>query len=857
MTTASVLSQDIVSPDDVETVIYLEAGTYEVGYPMYVSESMMIQGAGAGQTILDAAGQSHFFENDIYNADGSPAYFILEGITFINGSTLPFFGNAVIFSSSFFLDNIYFFILRDSEVLNSTSTSAVIYGDYSKGEVHIENSVISGNHGDWGLIQSYGYTMDYRTLPYNEVHLTNSVFSNNTTGDSSSLINLVGERNILVINNSAFIDNNTGLSEPVIASSAAHANTQIHNSTFSGNGGMPSILEITGAANTLDVRNVTMLNNNPAAGSAWELNPSATSGSMGISTIQVSLYNSILDSSNGSLFCDDHNKGSWSGSNNILNNIGCATAPGEWRDINPQLGTLTDNGGNTLTHTLLAGSPAIDNGTCEFDTDQRGYSRPAGTTCDIGAFETGGQQGVTVPRVQRVTARSATNSKALTSTDFIPYSSDRLQVQFTDIMYNPASNSNTNDIDNPANYLVVATGSNESVDSVDCAAALGDDTVVSPTFLTYSPVSHETLLSFSPPLDEGHYGLLVCDNVRNTAGTLLDGNRDNVAGSDFVYPFVIGIAPQVIETQLDYAELYVVFNEAMANPTGSSQTYNVSNPANYRLLENGANNSFDTTTCPTVNSDDTVIPINSVSYDAATKTTTLDINNGSALPVGSYLLLACHQLQDEHDNELDGNRDGLAGYDYAFYFTVYPTNPNLLIVNTTDATNNGTCSQNHCSLAEAIERSNTMAGQQTIAFNILGYAPYTIRVGTQLPIITDSVILDGATQPGYVDAPLIVLDGDLLTTTGNGLQLQNLSNSVVRGFVVQNFPEIGIRLDNVENVSIEGNFLGTDVSGTFAHENFYGIKLLNSANVTIGGTTVQTRNVIWQSSRNRDRPPER
>ena len=72
--------------------------------------------------------------------------------------------------------------------------------------------------------------------------------------------------------------------------------------------------------------------------------------------------------------------------------------------INPQVGALAANGGPTLTHALLGGSPAIDTGNpaapgsggnaCE-STDQRGYLRPAdGDTngsalCDIGALEAG------------------------------------------------------------------------------------------------------------------------------------------------------------------------------------------------------------------------------------------------------------------------------------------------------------------------------------------------------------------------------------------------------------------------------------------------------------------------------------
>ncbi len=61
----------------------------------------------------------------------------------------------------------------------------------------------------------------------------------------------------------------------------------------------------------------------------------------------------------------------------------------------PLLGPLADNGGDTWTHALLPGSPAIDAipvVSCTLPTDQRWGLRPIvqtspGTPCDIGAFE--------------------------------------------------------------------------------------------------------------------------------------------------------------------------------------------------------------------------------------------------------------------------------------------------------------------------------------------------------------------------------------------------------------------------------------------------------------------------------------
>ena len=54
----------------------------------------------------------------------------------------------------------------------------------------------------------------------------------------------------------------------------------------------------------------------------------------------------------------------------------------------PKLGPLADNGGDTLTHALLPGSPAIDaGGDCDEPFDQRGVPRPQGPACDIGGYE--------------------------------------------------------------------------------------------------------------------------------------------------------------------------------------------------------------------------------------------------------------------------------------------------------------------------------------------------------------------------------------------------------------------------------------------------------------------------------------
>ncbi len=78
--------------------------------------------------------------------------------------------------------------------------------------------------------------------------------------------------------------------------------------------------------------------------------------------------------------------------NNLSSDATCAaafSATGDRNNVAPVLGPLRNNGGPTLTHALLWGSPAIDGGSntgCPA-TDQRGVARPQRGTCDIGAVE--------------------------------------------------------------------------------------------------------------------------------------------------------------------------------------------------------------------------------------------------------------------------------------------------------------------------------------------------------------------------------------------------------------------------------------------------------------------------------------
>jgi hypothetical protein len=93
---------------------------------------------------------------------------------------------------------------------------------------------------------------------------------------------------------------------------------------------------------------------------------------------------------------------------NVEDADSCGLAePGDLTEADPMLFPLADNGGPTLTHALLEGSPAIDAADPDAcpDRDQRGGPRPFdgdgvnGAACDIGAYESGAQAPPPPPHV--------------------------------------------------------------------------------------------------------------------------------------------------------------------------------------------------------------------------------------------------------------------------------------------------------------------------------------------------------------------------------------------------------------------------------------------------------------------------
>jgi hypothetical protein len=145
-------------------------------------------------------------------------------------------------------------------------------------------------------------------------------------------------------------------------------------------------------------------------------------------------------------------------------------------------------------------------------------------------------------------------------------------------------------------------------------------------------------------------------------------------------------------------------------------------------------------------------------------------------------------------------------------------------------------------LRQAILDANSNAGS-TIDFNIAGSGVQTIMPASALPTITAAVVIDGTSQPGYTSTPLIEINVANISLFADGLDI-SAGSTTVKGLAINGFTGSGISLSTNGNDTISGDFLGTDPTGTSTKANAVAGLLISCANNTIGGTTAAARNLI-------------
>jgi CSLREA domain-containing protein len=291
--------------------------------------------------------------------------------------------------------------------VNSLTVRRDTGGDYrifniSSGSVSISNLTINnGKASTGGGIQNTG-----------TLSLTNCMISGNTVSDNGGGILSSGP---LTITNSSIVSNSASVGGGMFVTGSS---LTMSNSTVSGNvsdqsGGL-NLVDVTatltnctisgniasifpggitnrasaGKSASLTLTNCTIANNqSDGTGGAVLTSRSATAIS-----VLTQLKNTILVGNGGSNLLRTANATVTSLGNNLSSDGGGGflNAAGDLINTNPLLSPLGHYIGDTQTHLLQPGSPAINAGNNNGApaTDQRGVSRPKDNTVDIGAVET-------------------------------------------------------------------------------------------------------------------------------------------------------------------------------------------------------------------------------------------------------------------------------------------------------------------------------------------------------------------------------------------------------------------------------------------------------------------------------------
>ncbi len=395
---------DANSAAGADEVVFTVTGTITLtSGEIAITDALTITGPGPGLLTVSGNDQSRIF-NVVKGVNDAT----LSGLTLTRGHALGFGGAVLAASENFTIRNS---VISDSVSDNSSTTisgcggNAAIFSE----TFLIEDSTLTGGVANPapdpppGACAGGGNLCSWRGL------LLRSTLSDGSakcggglsTGRGVSVLNSTISGNSAEFGGGIYMST---LQEANISGSTISGNTAMVdgggiyvdigdilfiNSTISGNyagalGG--GIFAAGGGAGQLDsyvLLRLTTVSNNTAAA----MSGSFHSGGQDRVYLDHSIVANGVPQDTGSSYDSDHSLieasriRSGSGSNNIFG-------------VDPLLGPLANNGGPTLTHLPLPGSPVIDAGNPAIPspppTDQRGFPRIAGTAIDLGSVEAQG-----------------------------------------------------------------------------------------------------------------------------------------------------------------------------------------------------------------------------------------------------------------------------------------------------------------------------------------------------------------------------------------------------------------------------------------------------------------------------------
>ncbi len=375
--------------------IHIPAGTYHltlagpdeddaVSGDLDVRSPLALIGAGAGVTVIDATGLGDRVLH--VKPSGVDLNVEIRGLTLRGGSASSGSGGGGLFiegSSGPPLANPTT-LVEDCVIEWNTATGAgggVALDHPTGGTTTLSRDVIRSNlaFGAGGL--------DANGAGVNVVDST--VEDNQSIGSGLLSAGGIADRKRLTLRGSSITANvasdgpgGIGASNDVLSI----GNSTVSGNTTNGSGGGIAVGDAAAGA-VADVLFSTVVGNQAARGGGIDVGSATAPGDATLSANIVASNTAAIDpDAHGSLTSHGDNVigiGGASGAFIASDLVGSYGSP-----IDPKLAPLAANDGLTLTHALLAGSPALDHASCiGVIRDQRKATRPYGSGCDAGAFE--------------------------------------------------------------------------------------------------------------------------------------------------------------------------------------------------------------------------------------------------------------------------------------------------------------------------------------------------------------------------------------------------------------------------------------------------------------------------------------
>lgn len=323
-----------------------------------IRRGVAIIGAGAGLTVVSGNSTDRVFDiwSDFATTVRIQNLTIEQGLTTAPGGCVHVRAGLVTL------------LLFDAVIDGCVAHESVGGGLYSQGIVEMSRTVISRNIAARGAGAENGFLMRVfsSTIDSNDTQV--GLFGSATGGGGIANLRRLTLTDSTISNNES-VTNGGGLIN--------YDTATLTNVTISGNRGSGITFRRPAEAGTpedgqLALFNVTITNNGPF-------------GIDRTTTAAVTLDETIVAGNT------ENCRGTVTRSSYSLDGgTSCGLiGTGDLTSTDPLLGPLANNGGTTLTHALLPGSPAIDAARFGNWRDQRGVPRPLGAAYDIGAVEAG------------------------------------------------------------------------------------------------------------------------------------------------------------------------------------------------------------------------------------------------------------------------------------------------------------------------------------------------------------------------------------------------------------------------------------------------------------------------------------